>query len=81
MAKSLEAALQETDDISIPDEIVNASADEIVSRTKLIDNEIKMLKNEYTRYATLLLHLGLLHSLASKVVARDCGPEREDKGE
>jgi len=49
MAKSLEAALQETEEIKIPEEIVNASADEVGSRTKLIDNEIKIMKNEITR--------------------------------
>lgn len=47
--KSLEAALKEAEDIQIPDEIVSAPADEIISRTKLIDNEIKLFKNESTR--------------------------------
>jgi len=49
---SLEAALNQTEDIPIPDEILNASADEINNRTKMIDNEMKYLKNETTR----LLH-------------------------
>jgi len=49
MAKSLEAALKETDDIEIPDEIKNSSPDEINNRIKLIDNEIKVLKSETTR--------------------------------
>jgi len=49
MAKSLEAALQETEDIEIPQEILNSTPDEINNRIKLIDNEIKVLKNENTR--------------------------------
>jgi len=48
-AKSLEAALKESEDLKIPDEVVNSTADEISSRTKLIDNEIKFLKNEANR--------------------------------
>lgn len=48
-AKSLEAALAETEEVKIPDEISNATADEIISRTKLIDNEIKFMKNEINR--------------------------------
>jgi len=49
MAKSLEAALQEAEEIEIPEEIKNSTPDEINNRIKLIDNEIKVLKNENTR--------------------------------
>jgi 26S proteasome regulatory subunit T5 len=49
MAKSLEAALQEADEVEIPDEILNATPDDINNRIKLIDNEIKLLKNDNTR--------------------------------
>jgi 26S proteasome regulatory subunit T5 len=49
MAKSLEAALQEVEEIQIGEEIQNSTADEINNRIKLIDNEIKVLKNENTR--------------------------------
>jgi len=49
MAKSLEAALQETDDIEVPNEILNSTPDDINNRIKLIDNEIKLLKSDFTR--------------------------------
>jgi len=49
MSKSLEAALQETEDIEIPQEIINSTPEEINNRIKLIDNEIKVLKNEHSR--------------------------------
>lgn len=47
--KSLEAAFKESEDIQIPDEVQSSTADEINSRTKLIDNEIKYFKNEVNR--------------------------------
>jgi 26S proteasome regulatory subunit T5 len=49
MAKSLEAALAETPDVQIPEEILNSTPEEINSRTKLIDNEMKWMKNEINR--------------------------------
>jgi 26S proteasome regulatory subunit T5 len=49
MAKTLEAALQEGEDVQIGDEILNSNPDEILSRARLIENEIKFLKNEATR--------------------------------
>ncbi len=49
MAKSLEAAFQESESIDIPDEIRNSTPEEINNRIKLIDNEIKSLKNENMR--------------------------------
>jgi len=47
---SLEDALKASDtEVSIGEEILTASADEIVARTRLIDNECKILKNEVAR--------------------------------
>lgn len=43
---SLESALKAAADVEIPDDIANASADEIAARTRLIENEIKMLQME-----------------------------------
>eukprot|EP01118_Nematostelium_gracile_P008881 TRINITY_DN2968_c0_g1_i2.p1 TRINITY_DN2968_c0_g1~~TRINITY_DN2968_c0_g1_i2.p1 ORF type:complete len:428 (+),score=154.13 TRINITY_DN2968_c0_g1_i2:44-1327(+) len=49
MTNSLEAALQQTETIEVPEEILNSTPEDIANRTKLIDNEIKVLKNEATR--------------------------------
>lgn len=49
MAKSLEAALQQTEQIQIGEDILQLSADEIYQRTKLIENEIKIMQSENTR--------------------------------
>lgn len=49
MAKTLETALNETEDIQIDSEILNSKPDEILGRAKLIENETKFLKNELTR--------------------------------
>jgi len=43
---SLESALKAAADIEIPDDIANASADDVATRTRLIENEIKMLQME-----------------------------------
>jgi 26S proteasome regulatory subunit T5 len=49
MAKTLETALNETEDIQFDSEILNSKPDEILGRAKLIENETKFLKNELTR--------------------------------
>lgn len=49
MGTSLEAALKNLEDIDIPDEVLNATPEEINNRIKLIDNEIKLLKSDSTR--------------------------------
>jgi len=49
MAKTLEAALEEVEDLNIPNEILNSSADEIMSRKKLVENEMKYMKSEINR--------------------------------
>ena len=49
MGTSLEAALKNLEDIDIPDEVLNATPEEINNRIKLIDNEIKLLKSDNTR--------------------------------
>lgn len=49
MAKSLEAALKESEDVQIPEEILHMGADEIAGRTRLIENEMKIWKNELSR--------------------------------
>jgi ATP-dependent 26S proteasome regulatory subunit len=43
---SLEAALKSTGDIDVPEDVQNATAEEIAARTRLIENEIKMLQME-----------------------------------
>jgi len=49
MAKSLETALEQTEEIKISDEILSSSAEDVANRAKLIDNEIKFMKNEANR--------------------------------
>eukprot|EP01103_Thecamoeba_quadrilineata_P007569 TRINITY_DN17427_c0_g1_i1.p1 TRINITY_DN17427_c0_g1~~TRINITY_DN17427_c0_g1_i1.p1 ORF type:complete len:439 (+),score=134.26 TRINITY_DN17427_c0_g1_i1:26-1342(+) len=41
--------LMQGEEESLPREILNASVDELVSRAKLLDNDIKVMKSEYTR--------------------------------
>lgn len=43
---SLEAALRAAGDVEIPEDILNGSAEDIAARTRLIENEIKMLQME-----------------------------------
>lgn len=43
---SLEAALKAAADVEIPDEIANGTVEDINARTRLIENEIKMLQME-----------------------------------
>lgn len=43
---SLEAALKAAADVEIPDDIANGTPEEINARTRLIENEIKMLRME-----------------------------------
>ena len=45
---SLEAALRAAGDVEIPEDILNGSAEDIAARTRLIENEIKMLQMEAT---------------------------------
>lgn len=44
MAKKLEAA-----DVELPDDILRSGAEDITRRARLIENEMKMLKNEAVR--------------------------------
>jgi 26S proteasome regulatory subunit T5 len=43
---SLEAALKAAADVEIPEDILNGTAEDIAARTRLIENEIKMLQME-----------------------------------
>jgi len=49
MAKSLEDVMKEEEGQGIPPEILNGAPDEIERRCKLMDNEIKILRNENGR--------------------------------
>lgn len=50
MSKTLEdKSIWEDDDASLADEVLRMSTDEILSRTKLMDNEIKIMKSEVMR--------------------------------
>jgi ATP-dependent 26S proteasome regulatory subunit len=46
IAMSLEAALKAAADVEIPEDILNGTAEDIAARTRLIENEIKMLQME-----------------------------------
>ncbi|XP_049848561.1 26S proteasome regulatory subunit 6A-B-like [Schistocerca gregaria] len=46
-SSSLEEALKSSDSVGIPDNVLNASADEIMNQVRVIENRIKALKNEY----------------------------------
>ena len=49
---TLDAALMETDsgeDTSLPAEVLRMSADELASRTRLLDNEVKIMRSEVMR--------------------------------
>lgn len=48
-SKNLEAALDQTEQIEIPSEILNSHSDDIFNRVKLIDNEMKIMRSEATR--------------------------------
>lgn len=50
MSKTLEdKSIWEDDDAGLADEVLRMSTDEILSRTKLMDNEIKIMKSEVMR--------------------------------
>lgn len=49
METSLETALKADTEITIPSEILNSCADDILSRARLIENEIKFLQQEEKR--------------------------------
>lgn len=48
MAKKLEDTLKEAD-VGMPDDIMRSNADDVLRRARLIENEMKMLKNEAVR--------------------------------
>lgn len=46
MAQTLEDVMQGVEEQDLPNDVLNATADEIERRTKLIENEIRFMKNE-----------------------------------
>lgn len=48
MAKKLEDAVKDVD-IQMPEDILRSGADDVLRRARLIENEMKLLKNESVR--------------------------------